>query len=663
MAGSSNPGAHGDSGCSDDQTRYRLLFENMHTGFALHEMVIDDQGLPRDYRFLEVNPAFEELTGLRAEAVIGKSALQVLPGLEPSWIERYGDVALTGRPQRFEDYSSELGRYYEVSAFSPAPGQFATLFSDITSRKLTAQALQAAEERYRSLVESSPNAIAVHRKGRIVYVNPAGVKLIGAKSQEELIGRNLMDFVHPDYQEVVTRRAAAAYTRGEVAPLLEEKFVRLDGSEVDVEVVAIPLMLEGEPAVNTIIRDITGRKRAEEALRESEEKLRQGQRLEAIGRLAGGVAHDFNNLLTAIIGHTEFLRADVAPHSDRTSDLDEIQKAAERAATLTRQLLAFSRRQALQPHVFDLDEVTENMTGLLEQLIGEDVHLAFRQSPDLWPVEADPGQIEQVIMNLAINARDAMPEGGKLTVETANVELNEDYVSTHLATEPGPYVMLAVSDTGCGMSRELLSHIFEPFFTTKDPGKGTGLGLSTVYGILKQSGGSIWVYSEPGKGTTFKVYLPRADKPVDWSPRSRATPDGASRDGDETILLVEDEPAVLRLAARVLASRGYVVLTAGSPEEAITLFREHPGRVHLLLTDVILPGMSGHALAEVLTGEQSQAPRVLYMSGYTRNAIVHEGRLDADIEFLEKPFTPEALARRVREVLDMLVAEPPTFPA
>ncbi|MCZ7663585.1 MAG: ATP-binding protein [Thermoleophilia bacterium] len=303
------------------------------------------------------------------------------------------------------------------------------------------------------------------------------------------------------------------------------------------------------------------------------------------------------------------------------------------------------------------------MTGLLEQLIGEDVHLAFRQSPDLWPVEADPGQIEQVIMNLAINARDAMPEGGKLTVETANVELNEDYVSTHLATEPGPYVMLAVSDTGCGMSRELLSHIFEPFFTTKDPGKGTGLGLSTVYGILKQSGGSIWVYSEPGKGTTFKVYLPRADKPVDWSPRSRATPDGASRDGDETILLVEDEPAVLRLAARVLASRGYVVFTAGSPEEAITLFREHPGRVHLLLTDVILPGMSGHALAEVLTGEQSQAPRVLYMSGYTRNAIVHEGRLDADIEFLEKPFTPEALARRVREVLDMPVAAPPTFPA
>lgn len=663
MEGSSGPGVRGGSGRSDDQTRYRLLFENMHTGLALHEIVLDDQGLPRDYRFLEVNPAFEELTGLRAEAVVGKSALQVLPGLEPSWIERYGDVALTGRPQRFEDYSSELGRYYEVSAFSPAPGQFATLFSDITSRKLTAQALQAAEERYRSLVESSPNAIAVHRKGRIVYVNPAGVKLIGAKSQEELIGRNLMDFVHPDYQEVVTRRAAAAYTRGEVAPLLEEKFVRLDGSEVDVEVVAIPLMLEGEPAVNTIIRDITGRKRAEEALRESEEKLRQGQRLEAIGRLAGGVAHDFNNLLTAIIGHTEFLRADVAPHSDRTSDLDEIQKAAERAATLTRQLLAFSRRQALQPHVFDLDEVTENMTGLLEQLIGEDVHLAFRQSPDLWPVEADPGQIEQVIMNLAINARDAMPEGGKLTVETANVELNEDYVSTHLATEPGPYVMLAVSDTGCGMSRELLSHIFEPFFTTKDPGKGTGLGLSTVYGILKQSGGSIWVYSEPGKGTTFKVYLPRADKPVDWSPRSRATPDGASRDGDETILLVEDEPAVLRLAARVLASRGYVVFTAGSPEEAITLFREHPGRVHLLLTDVILPGMSGHALAEVLTGEQSQAPRVLYMSGYTRNAIVHEGRLDADIEFLEKPFTPEALARRVREVLDMPVAAPPTFPA
>jgi len=305
--------------------------------------------------------------------------------------------------------------------------------------------------------------------------------------------------------------------------------------------------------------------------------------------------------------------------------------------------------------------VAQSLTGLLTRLIGEDVDLVFREDAALWPVEADPGQMEQVIMNLAINARDAMPEGGKLTLETANVKLGENYVvelgenyaAAHIEAEPGPHVMLAVSDTGSGMDPEILSHIFEPFFTTKEQGRGTGLGLSTVYGIVKQSGGNIWVYSEPGQGSTFKIYLPRAEKPIDWSPTDRPSPQGTTtRRGDATILLVEDEPAVRRLATRILEGHGYQVLGAGSPEEAITLFDGHSTRIDLLLSDVILPGMSGRAMVEELSRRPGAPPKILYMSGYTQNAIVHEGRLEQGIAFLEKPFTPDGLLRKVQEVLD-----------
>jgi PAS domain S-box-containing protein len=534
------------------------------------------------------------------------------------------------------------------------------LARDVTERMQADEALLQAEGRYRALVESLPNAIVVHQQGRIVYVNPVGVQLLGAQSAAELLGRKALTFMHPDRREADARRMEDIVRSGEAGPLTEETFLRLDGSEVDVEVMSIPFTYQGEAAVITIFWDISERKRAEVALRESEEQLRQSQRMEAVGRLAGGIAHDFNNLLTAIIGHAEVLLLSPCSSDEGREGLGEIRSAADRATTLTRQLLAFSRRQALEPHVFNLNDVAQSMTGLLTRLIGEDVDLVFREDAALWPVEADPGQIEQVIMNLAINARDAMPEGGKLTLKTANVELGENYVvelgenyaAAHIEAEPGPHVMLAVSDTGSGMDPEILSRIFEPFFTTKEQGRGTGLGLSTVYGIVKQSGGNIWVYSEPGQGTIFKIYLPRAEKPIDWSPTARPGPQGSAPRGDATILLVEDEPAVRRLATRILEGHGHQVLGAASPEEAITLFDGHSTRVDLILTDVILPGMSGRAMVEELSLRPGAPPKILYMSGYTQNAIVHEGRLEQGIAFLEKPFTPDGLLRKVREVLD-----------
>ena len=385
------------------------------------------------------------------------------------------------------------------------------------------------------------------------------------------------------------------------------------------------------------------------ALRESEERLLLSQKLEAVGQLAGGIAHDFNNLLTAILGYCQLSLRHLQERDPLRRNIEEIRKAGERAASLTRQLLAFSRKQVMQPLVFDLNSVIGDLEKMLRRLIGEDIELKTRLRPDLGNVKADPGQIEQVILNLVVNSRDAMPSGGKLTIETANCYLDEAYALQHIAVVPGAYIMLAVSDTGVGMEEETRKHIFEPFFTTKEQGKGTGLGLATVYGIVKQSGGNIWVYSEVDKGSTFKIYLPRVDEEAEEYKRSDAVAD--SPKGTETILLVEDDEMVRRLAREVLQTNGYQVLELDTGELAAMVCREHEGQVHLLLTDVVMPAISGPELANQL---QSSYPdmRVLYMSGYTDDAIVRHGVLEPGTNFIEKPFTPEALARKVREVLD-----------
>jgi CheY-like chemotaxis protein len=379
--------------------------------------------------------------------------------------------------------------------------------------------------------------------------------------------------------------------------------------------------------------------------------------MEAIGRLAGGIAHDFNNLLTIIKGYTELAlkRPRISP--ELQADVERIEDASERAGTLVRQLLAFSRRQVLQPKLVDLNSIVMGLDKLLRRLMDEDIRMTTVPGKDIGTIKADPGQMEQVIMNLVVNARDAMPSGGRLTVETANVDLDAAYASDHATVKPGRYVMLAVSDTGMGMSPETVAHIFEPFYTTKESGRGTGLGLSTVYGIVKQSGGYIWVYSELGRGSSFKVYLPRVEQPAEALPA--AQPRSEEQKGSETVLLVEDQPQVRELARMALTDRGYTVLATSSPEDAERVCAAHETEIHLLLTDLIMPGVTGRELAKRLTARHPKM-RVLYMSGYTFGITtqpgMHGGLLEDGVAFLQKPFTPSALSEKVREVLDRGVA-------
>jgi two-component system cell cycle sensor histidine kinase/response regulator CckA len=390
--------------------------------------------------------------------------------------------------------------------------------------------------------------------------------------------------------------------------------------------------------------------RAYDELSQTQDQLAQASKMEAVGHLAGGVAHDFNNLLMVIMGRADVvLRGLDAKHSMRPA-IQEITRTAQRAADLTHQLLAFSRKQVLKPAVLDLNSVIANLTEMLRRLIGEDIDLVAVLDPALGRAKADLGQIEQIMMNLAVNARDAMPHGGQLTLETANVELDAEYARMHVGVRPGSYVMLALSDTGVGMDSPTQARIFEPFFTTKGPRKGTGLGLAMVYGIVKQSGGNIGVYSEPGQGTTFKIYLPKIDEPIDGGPPS--SPPSSPSYGKETVLVVEDEEGVRALVRDILEQSGYTVLEAGHGAQALETSERHPGPIHLVLTDVVMPEMSGRELVQRLATLRP-ASKVLFMSGYTANAVVHRGALDFETEFLQKPFTAATLTRKVREILDM----------
>ena len=410
--------------------------------------------------------------------------------------------------------------------------------------------------------------------------------------------------------------------------------------------------LESLSETNAQKRSLAEKERTDalEALHSTEKQLLQSQKLEAVGRLAGGISHDFNNLLTVILGYSDIMKRNLQEGHPLRRNVEEIVRASERAASLTRQLLAFSRKQVMQPKVFDLNTVVTDLEKMLRRMIGEDVELRVSLQDELDHIKADPVQLEQVIMNLVVNARDAMPRGGKLSIETSNVYLDEAYAREHVSVVPGDYVMLAISDTGCGMSEETRLHIFEPFFTTKEQGKGTGLGLSMVYGIVRQSGGNIWVYSEEGRGTTFKVYFPRVTAHAEEFKRISGALDEPR--GSETILLVEDAELVRRLARQVLEGAGYRVLEAANAEAAIDLCdRINGDKIDLLLTDVIMPGMSGNDMSKILLAKQPDMP-VLFMSGYTDDAIVQHGVLEAGINFLQKPFTPGALALKVREVLD-----------
>ncbi len=519
---------------------------------------------------------------------------------------------------------------------------FGAFVRDLTDAKRAEQALRRSEASYRGLVEHA--AYGIYRAtadGKFLMVNPALFTMLGYPSAEDVLQ---LDISRDAYVDPAARVRILERCERFGSAIEEVAWRRRDGSIISVR-------LNGRPVrgpdgalecFEFIVDDVTEQ-------RALEERLRHTQKMEAVGRLAGGIAHDFNNLLTAILGSVDFLRRALGPEHPEHAETEEIQKAAVRAADLTRQLLAFSRQQVLAPKVLELDALVTNLEKMLRRLIGEDVELRFVAKASRAAVRADPGQLEQVIVNLVVNARDAMPRGGRLTVETASVDLDAAYAWEHGTVEPGRYVMLAVTDTGVGIDRAAQARLFEPFFTTKEFGKGTGLGLATVYGIVKQSGGYIWVYSEPGHGATFKVYLPRVEQASE--PVAAPQPPARALGGTETILLAEDEAAVRNLARRVLEKHGYTLLLAATGRDGVRLAEQHGSPIDLLVTDVVMPEMGGRELAQRLTTRQPTL-KVLYLSGYTDDAIVHHGVLDAGVAFLQKPFKPDELVRKIREVLD-----------
>jgi two-component system cell cycle sensor histidine kinase/response regulator CckA len=523
----------------------------------------------------------------------------------------------------------------------PAVGAIVMNYRDVTERRSAEQAQRESEERYRVLVEGVRDIIfALSPEGTITSLNPAFETILGWP-REAWIGKPFDQLVHPE-DLAISLELLSRVVNGEPRPASPFRLRTRKGDYRLGEFAAIAQLREGRlVGILGIGRDITERVLLEQ-------QLRQAQKMEAVGRLAGGVAHDFNNLLTAITGYAELLFEDLPAGDRRREDVTEIRKAADRAAALTRQLLAFSRQQVLQPRVLDLNALVTEFGNMLRRLVGEDVALATRLTAGLGAVKADPSQIEQVVMNLAVNARDAMPHGGRLTIETANVDLDDEYAREHYPVRPGPYVLLAVSDTGTGMSEEVQAHLFEPFFTTKEKGKGTGLGLATVYGVVKQSGGFVSVYSEVGHGSSFKIYMPRVEEPID---AARVAAPAAAARGTETVLLAEDEPAVRSVARHALERHGYTVLEAPSAEAALDLAERYSGPIHLLLTDVVMPGMSGPELARRLAPLRPEA-RVLFMSGYTGESVVHHGLGAPGVHYIQKPFAPDGLAAKVREVLD-----------
>ena len=891
----------GKSMVKHEQTEhdYEAIFREMLEGFALHEIICDDEGRPVDYRFLSVNPAFERITGLKAGEIIGRTVLEVLPGTEYYWIETYGQVALTGEPAFFENYSSALDKHFMVTSFQPEPNRFACVFFDITERKRSEVALRESENKYKTLFEYSNDAIFVGDERVFIDCNQKAMEMLGC-AKEQIIGQSFNRFmpeIQPDGRNTkakILKRARAAINGHPQSYELQHR--RYDGTLFDAEVSLSAFNDRGKYYIHAIVRDITERKRVqeeiflfkkaiegssdaigmadkhgnhfyqnkaftdllgytaeelhvagvaqrvyadqdvardvfetimsggswsgevediakdgrrlivmlradaikdetgniigllaintditerkktEEALCESEElytrlvntipevvvrtgldgkilfvnenairvsgfshqelenhklfefipseeharavqniktlmedgthfaneyhlttkdgrripyeitsdvfrgkdgtpcgfvhvcrnisqrkqaelekehlqeRLNQAQKMESVGRLAGGVAHDFNNMLSVILGHAEMAMADTESDQPLYAHLLEIRKAAERSADLTRQLLAFARKQTVSPRVIDMSKTVEGMLKMLKRLIGEDIHLSWLPGVNSWPVRVDPSQVDQILANLCVNARDAISGIGKVTIELENIHIDEAFCAGYpYFISPGDYILLAVSDDGHGMDKKVQDRLFEPFFTTKDVGKGTGLGLATVYGIVKQNKGFINVYSEPGHGTTFRIYLPRHLGEAEQA-RVEQKQESMIR-GHETVLVVEDESAILDLCRIMLEQQGYEVLAAATPEEAIRLAGEHGGEIHLLITDMVMPGMNGRDLAKRFLSIYP-GMKCLFMSGYTANMIAHQGILDEGVYFIQKPFSRNDLTNKVRDVLD-----------
>jgi two-component system cell cycle sensor histidine kinase/response regulator CckA len=624
----------------DGEYRYRRLFESGIAGIAITAL---------DGTFKEANDAFLQMLGYAREDLLSGELTwaKITPPerLAPDPDAQAHGTAAGILPLRERAYVHKDGQQIAVlvgSAALEGTGECISYVADISVRKREEEALRSSEAQYRALFEHSPSAKFLYDPDtlRFLEVNDTAIRHYGYARSEFL--EMTVDDLRPQGEETdpLARVGESSHTmtrRG------LRRHMKKDGCIIDVEVTVHGCAIGTKSCCLAVALDVTERNRMEG-------QLRQAQKMEAIGNLAGGVAHDFNNLLSVILSYGQMLSEGLGPTDPMRADLKEIVAAGQRAADVTRQLLAFSRQQILQPRLLDLNAVVAGIEKMLRRVVGEDVEFVVLSDPTLGTASADPGQLEQVLMNLIVNARDAMLSGGKLTVETANVDLDASYASVHPSVRPGPYVMVAVTDTGSGMSAATRERIFEPFFTTKEKGKGTGLGLSTVFGIVQQSGGSISVESALGVGTTVKVYLPQTvgGRAVAMETEPAET---RRRRGSETILLVEDEDVVRVLARTILERHGYHVLEARNAGEALLICEQHTTAIHVLLTDVVMPRMNGRQLAERLASLRPEM-QVLYMSGYTDDSIVRHGVLEADVAFLQKPITPENLTRKIREVIE-----------
>jgi two-component system cell cycle sensor histidine kinase/response regulator CckA len=635
-----------------------LLQKERETFFPiLHKAPYGIALIDNDGRFIYINPAFTNITGYTLEDIFAARGWfhRASPFSEYrreiiSSLKR--DVIQKGVDKIFSVVCKN-GEIKEIE-FKPTlldDGRVVVILSDITERKRAEDALRESEEKYRTILENIEDGyFEVDIAGNLTFFNDSLCRMLGY-SKEEMIGMNNRKYTDQENAKKLYQAFNHVYRTGEPIKGFGWEVVAKDGTKLFGEVsVSLIRDSKGQPAgFRGIARDITERKRAEEEKATLQEALRQSQKMEAIGGLAGGIAHDFNNLLTVISGNCQLSLLEIKEKDSLKGNIEEIKAAADRAASLTRQLLAFSRRQVLDMKVLDLNVIIRDLEKMLRRMIGEDIDLITSLADDLGAVKTDPGWIEQVIMNLAVNARDAMPSGGKLIIETNNAELDEPYARSHVAIKPGRYVKLSVNDTGIGIAPEVREHLFEPFFTTKKKGKGTGLGLSTVYGIVKQSGGDILAYSEPGLGTTFNIYLPRMDESLE-NVNKKVTREELPG-GGETILVVEDEEDVRRLAVRILERQGYTVLEAACGNDALVLSKERKEPIDMVLTDVVMPGMSGRQLADQLIHLHPKM-KVLYMSGYTDNAVFHHGILGEGVNYIQKPFTIGGLMKKMREVLD-----------
>jgi PAS domain S-box-containing protein len=655
---------------------YGELLDSIRSGIIVWRLVDADD--PASLELAYANSAASDLTGLSLEGQAGRRIAELFPKASPERVRQYADCCRT-RERRdlgtVPDTTTSSGSAFHVEAVPVGEREIAVVFE----RANATDALGSDEEKLKTflanVIEHLPTMVFMKeaKELRFEYFNHAGEELLGLE-RSMLLGKNDHDFFPSEQADFFVAKDRDVLRRGTVEDIPEEPIETPRGRRW-LHTRKIPILnAAGEPqhllgvsvditeqklAADALAKDVHSkhteletqkdeRRRAEQALRSTEEQLRQAQKMEAIGRLAGGIAHDFNNLLSVIMSYTLLALEGLKHHDPLHSELGEVVRAAERAGDLTRQLLAFSRQQVLEPKVVDLNQVIHDLQRMFKRLIGEDIELKTVTSVGLGLVKVDPNQIGQVLLNLVVNARDAMPRGGKLTIETANVHLDETYAQDREGVEAGQHVMLAVSDTGHGMDRETQSHIFEPFFTTKELGRGTGLGLSTVFGIVRQSGGHLWVYSEPGRGATFKVYLPRVGEE---SPKPTHRPEPLVRTGNEAILLVEDEEQVRKIVLAVLRRNGYTVLEAAGAREALRIARNLEYPINLVLTDVVMPEMSGPELVRRMR-EVRAGLKALCMSGYTDETVLRHGILEGGMAFLQKPITPDMLLRKVRGVLD-----------